>query len=102
MVGKTQKKIPQAGRIEDIGVEQRREDAHGLLQAEVLIDGGKFVQRFVATGFRLATVVKDVSGTDTAMCAYLTAGNSALVEQLHQVRSRYLQEVGCLSLSLRS
>ena len=31
------------------------------------------------------------------MRAYLAAGNSALVEQLHQVRPRYLQEVGCLA-----
>ena len=39
-VGETQKKVPKAGRIEDVGVEQRREKGHGLLQAEVLIEGG--------------------------------------------------------------
>ena len=90
LVGETQKAIPEAGRIEDVRVEQRREDGHGLLQAEVLIDGGQFIQRVPATRFRLAAVVKDVSGADTAMRAYLATGDSVLVEQLHQVRSRHL------------
>ena len=86
-----------AGRIEDVGVEQRRGQGHRLLQAEFLIRGSQFVQRLAATGFGLATVVKDVLGADAAMCAYLPAGDPSFVEQLNQVRSRYLQEVRCLA-----
>ena len=86
-----------AGRIEDVGVEQRRGQGHRLLQAELLIRGSQFVQRLAATGFGLATVVKDVLGADAAMCAYLPAGDPSFVEQLNQVRSRYLQEVRCLA-----
>ena len=82
-----QKKVPKAGRIKDIGVEKRREDGHGLLQAKVLVDGGQFIQGLAATGLRLATVVKDVSGTDPTVRAYLASGDSALVEQLHQMGS---------------
>ena len=40
LVSETQKNVPKAGRIEDVGVEQRREEGHGLLQADVLIEGG--------------------------------------------------------------
>ena len=97
LVGETQKNVPEAGWIEDVGVEQRREESHGLLQAEVLIEGGELIQRVATTGFRLAAVVDDVLDPDTAMRAYLAAGNSAFVQQLDQMRSRYLQEVGCLT-----
>ena len=97
LVGETQKNVPEAGRIEDVGVEQRREEGQGLLQAEVLIESGELIQRLAPTGFRLAAVVDDVLDPDTAMRAYLAAGNSAFVQQLDQMRSRYLQEVGCLT-----
>ena len=103
-----------AGRIEDVGVEQRRprecyvSTAHGCPRSmgraigyckprAILIRGSQFVQRLAATGFDLATVVKDVLGADAAMCAYLPAGDPSFVEQLNQVRSRYLQEVRCLA-----
>ena len=46
------------GRIEDVGVEQRRGKGHRLLQAELLIHGRQFVKRLAATGFGLAAVVK--------------------------------------------
>ena len=68
-------------------VEQCREDGHGLLQAKVLVDGGQFIQGLAATGFRLAAVFKDVAGADPTVRTYLAAGDSALVEQLHQVGS---------------
>ena len=59
LIGQSQEKIPKAGRIEDVGVEQRRGKGHRLLQAELLIHGSQFVQRLAATGFGLAAVVKD-------------------------------------------
>ena len=90
LVGQSQKKIPKAGRIEDVGVEQRRWKGHRLLQAEFLIRGSQFVQRLAATGFGLATVVKDVLGAMRRCGAYLPAGDPSFVEQLNQVRSRYL------------
>ena len=86
LVGQSQEKIPKAGRIEDVGVKQRRGKGHRLLQAEFLIHGSQFVQRLAATGFGLAAVVKDVLGTDAATCAYLPAGDPSFVEQLNQVR----------------
>ena len=64
LVVETQKKTPK--------------DGHRLLQDGVLIDGGRFIQRLAATGFRLPTVVKDVPGADTALRAYLAAGDTAL------------------------
>ena len=80
LVGQRQEKIPKAGWIEDVGVEQRREKGHRLLQAEFLIHGSQFVQRLAATGFGLAAIVKDVLGADAAMCAYLPAGDPSFVE----------------------
>ena len=90
LVGQSQEKIPKAGRIEDVCVEQRRGKGRRLLQAELLIHGSQLVQR-------LAAIVKDVLGADAAMCAYLPAGDPSFVEQLNQVRSRYLQEIRCLA-----
>ena len=86
-----------SGRTQDIGGEERRGGAHGLLQAQLLIDGGKFIKGLVAPKFRVAAVVEQVAGADTAMRAHLAMGDSAILEQLHQVRPRYLQEVGLLA-----
>ena len=87
LVGQTQKKISKAGRIEDVGVEQRRKEGHGLLQAKVLIDGGQLIQYLAAMGFHLAAVLEDVASADTAMRAYLAEGDTAGVQKPHEVRS---------------
>ena len=66
-VGETQQQVAKAGRIEDIGVKQRRQSSHCLLQAEFLVASGQFVKGLAAAGFGFAAVVKDILDTDATV-----------------------------------
>ena len=65
--GQAQKEIPKAGRIQDVGVEQRRQRVHRLLQAEFLITGSQLVQRVSTAGLRISTIGENVFGPHTPM-----------------------------------
>lgn len=95
-VGQSQEHVPEPGRIERIGVEQRPPPRHRLLQAEFLVAGHQLVQRRTAAGFSFAAVGHDVCRADAAMRPHLPAGNPPVIEELHQVRPRHLQQVGGL------
>lgn len=96
-VGETQKKIAKAGGVEDIGVKQRRDPGHPLLQAKFLIAGRQVIEGFTAAEFRLAPVGENILDTHAPVRTYLPTGDSSLVEQLHKVRPRDLQQFGGLS-----
>ena len=66
-VGETQQQVAKAGRIENIGVEQRRQASHCLLQAEFLVASGQFVERLAAAGFRLLAVREDIVNADATV-----------------------------------
>ena len=79
-IRQTKQEVPKAGRVEDIGVEQRRRAGHRLLQAEFLVAGRQFVERLAATGFRRAAIGEDVLGANAPVCAHLAEGNSSAIE----------------------
>ncbi len=84
--GETQEQVAKAGRIEDIGVEQRRRSGHRLLQAELLVARGQFVERLAAAGRRLAAPGEDIVGADATVRADIAEGDPACVEKLDQMR----------------
>lgn len=85
-VRQTQQDVPQAGRIQDVGVEQRRPALHRLLQAEFLIVCSQRVQRVPAAGLRLPTVGQDVRGPHAPMRPDFAVWDIPVVEQVHQMR----------------
>ncbi len=67
LIRQPQKKVSKAGGIQDVGVEQRRQTVHRLLQAEFLILGSQLVQRISATRLRIPTIGENVFGPHTPM-----------------------------------
>ena len=66
-VSETQQQVAKAGRIESIGVEQRRQASHYLLKSELLVESGQFVECLAPAGFRLVAVSKDVLDADATV-----------------------------------
>ncbi len=66
-VRETQQQVAKAGGVENIGVKQRRQAIHCLLQAEFLVASGQFIERFAAAVLCLAAVGEDVFHADTAV-----------------------------------
>lgn len=66
-VRKAQQQVAKARGVENIGVQQRRQAIHCLLQAEFLVASGQFIKRFAAAGFRLAPVSKDILQADATV-----------------------------------
>ncbi len=89
-VGESQKKISEAGRIQDIRVQQRGRTEHRLLQAEFLVAGRQLIEGLLASMLRLAPEGKNVTGPNAPMRAHHAAGDTPLIEQLHEVGPRYL------------
>ena len=67
LIRQPQKKVSKASGIQDVGVEQRRQSVHRLLQAEFLILGRRLVQRISATRLRIPTIGENVFGPHTPM-----------------------------------
>ena len=67
LIRQPQKKVSKAGGIQDVGVEQRPQSVHRLLQAEFLILGSQLVQRISAAGLRTATIGQNVFGPHPPM-----------------------------------
>ncbi len=96
LISQTQKKITEAGGIQNVGVKQRRHSVHRLLHSEFLILGRHGVKSIPATGLCISTVGEDVVSTHTSMRSNLAAGYPPLVEQPHQKSPRNLQQIGRL------
>ncbi len=67
LIRQAQKKVSKATGIQDVGVEQRRQSVHRLLQAEFLILGSQLVQRISATRLRIPTIGENVFSPHTPM-----------------------------------
>ena len=94
-VGKTKKQVTKAGTIKDVGVEQRRQQSHCLLQAKLLVASRHLVQRLPAAGFRLVPIGRNILGPNAALRPHLAGGDPPIVEQLHfRVRRRQIPPDG--------
>ena len=96
LISQTQKKITEAGGIQNVGVKQRRHSVHRLLHSEFLILGRHGVKSIPTTGLCISTVGEDVVSTHTSMRSNLAAGYPPLVKQPHQKSPRNLQQLGRL------
>ena len=84
-VGGTQQQVAKTGRIKHVGIQQRRRAGHLLLQAELLVACGQFVERLAAAQLGLSAPGENVLGADSAVRADLAAGDPARVEELDQM-----------------
>lgn len=67
LIRQPQKKVSKASGIQDVGVEQRRQSVHRLLQAEFLVLGSQLVQRISAMRLRIPTIGENIFGPHTPM-----------------------------------
>ena len=67
---------------------------HALLKAEPLIKFGQFVERLTTRPFRLAPVGKNIFGPHSSVRANFAVWNFLLVEKLHEMRPRDIEQGG--------
>ena len=82
-----QQQVAKTRRIEHVGIQQRRRAGHLLLQAELLVACGQFVERLTAAQLGPSAPGENVLGADSAVRADLATGDPARVEELDQMRA---------------
>ena len=95
-VGETQKGVAKAGGVDDIGIQKRREPIHPLLKAKLFIELGQFVEYLTTRPFGLAPVGENVFGPHSPVRANFSVWNFLLVEKLHEMRPRDIEQVSRL------